>query len=71
MRGAQKASFFNCLLDVAAGLGPGSRAGSLSHEPPALAPPDHGDDSHTLADLARRNTRKSLKYVSLVYSLPF
>ncbi|KAI8429618.1 hypothetical protein MSG28_000214 [Choristoneura fumiferana] len=60
-QGVTKASFFNCLLDVAAGLGPGSRAGSLSHEPPALAPPDHADDSHTLADLARRNTRKSLK----------
>ncbi|CAG9783214.1 unnamed protein product [Diatraea saccharalis] len=62
-QGVPKASFFNCLLDVAAGLGPGgSRAGSLSHEGPAVAATEaHADDPHTLANLARRNTRKSLK----------
>ncbi|XP_053600619.1 voltage-dependent calcium channel type A subunit alpha-1 isoform X7 [Plodia interpunctella] len=63
-QGVPKASFFNCLLDVAAGLGPGSRAGSLSHEAPALPAdghPAHSDDPHTLANLARRSTRKSLK----------
>lgn len=58
----QKASFFNCLMDVAAGLGPGSRAGSLSHEgQPSTGGDGHSEDPHTLANLARRNNRKSLK----------
>lgn len=50
-------------MDVAAGLGPGSRAGSLTHEGPVIgAPEGHPEDPHTLANLARRNTnRKSLK----------
>ncbi|XP_052754604.1 LOW QUALITY PROTEIN: voltage-dependent calcium channel type A subunit alpha-1 [Galleria mellonella] len=56
-----KASFFNCFLDVAAGLGPGSRTGSLSHEPPAGAVDGHTDDPHMLTNFARRNTRRSLK----------
>ncbi|XP_063831094.1 voltage-dependent calcium channel type A subunit alpha-1 isoform X1 [Ostrinia nubilalis] len=61
-QGVPKASLFNCLMDVAAGLGPGSRAGSLSHEgPPIGATEGHPEDPHTLANLARRNTRKSLK----------
>lgn len=59
----QKASIFNCLMDVAAGLGPtGSRAGSLSHEPVAVSATDaHPEDPHLLANLARRGNRKSLK----------
>ncbi|XP_060810711.1 voltage-dependent calcium channel type A subunit alpha-1 [Amyelois transitella] len=65
-QGVQKASLFNCLLDVAAGLGPGSRAGSLSHEAPAIPTDGHGhaahpDDPHTLANLAKRSTRRSHK----------
>ncbi|CAG4926317.1 unnamed protein product [Colias eurytheme] len=60
-----KASFFNCLLDVAAtGLNHGSRTGSLSQEGQAITVPTtegHIDDPHTLADLARRSTRKSHK----------
>ncbi|CAG9110110.1 unnamed protein product [Plutella xylostella] len=62
-QGVPKASFFNCLLDVAAGLGPaGSRAGSLSHEGPLVPPEPHPDD-HTLANLARRqhSGRRSFK----------
>lgn len=58
----QKASLFNCIMDVAAGLGPGSRAGSLSHEGPVIgAVEGHPEDPHSLANLARRNTRRSLK----------
>ncbi|KOB73804.1 Cacophony, partial [Operophtera brumata] len=61
--GVPKASIFNCLMDVAAGLGPtGSRAGSLSHEPAADSAADaHPEDPHLLANLARRGNRKSLK----------
>ncbi|KAF9795477.1 hypothetical protein SFRURICE_004849 [Spodoptera frugiperda] len=58
--GVPKASLFNCLMDVAAGLGPGSRAGSLSHEGPVNAD-GHPEDPHLLANLARRGNRKSLK----------
>ncbi|KAJ8734234.1 hypothetical protein PYW07_014785 [Mythimna separata] len=58
--GVPKASLFNCLMDVAAGLGPGSRAGSLSHEGPVAAD-GHPEDPHLLANLARRGNRKSLK----------
>ncbi|KAH9645792.1 hypothetical protein HF086_012519 [Spodoptera exigua] len=47
-------------MDVAAGLGPGSRAGSLSHEGPVNAD-GHPEDPHLLANLARRGNRKSLK----------
>ncbi|XP_028033528.1 voltage-dependent calcium channel type A subunit alpha-1 isoform X3 [Bombyx mandarina] len=61
-----KATLFNCLLNVAAGLGPGSRAGSLSHEGPAT----EGHPDHTLANLARRNTRKSFKNNKKVLELP-
>ncbi|XP_049884559.1 voltage-dependent calcium channel type A subunit alpha-1 isoform X4 [Pectinophora gossypiella] len=60
-QGVPKASFFNCLLDVAAGMNTGSRAGSLSHEPPEPHPEHPHVDDHTLANLARRSTRKSLK----------
>ncbi|CAH2068329.1 unnamed protein product, partial [Iphiclides podalirius] len=57
-----KASFFNCLLDVAAGLGPGSRTGSLSQEGPLITTAEsHPDDPHTLANFARRSTRRSFK----------
>ncbi|CAK1599480.1 unnamed protein product [Parnassius mnemosyne] len=57
-----KASFFNCLLDVAAGLGPGSRTGSLSQEGPLITTAEgHPEDPHTLANFARRSTRKSFK----------
>ncbi|XP_045486267.1 voltage-dependent calcium channel type A subunit alpha-1 isoform X3 [Pieris rapae] len=58
-----KASFFNCLLDVAAtGLGHGSRTGSLSQEgQPITVPTTEGDDTHTIMDLARRSTRKPHK----------
>ncbi|KAI5632670.1 ion transport protein domain-containing protein [Phthorimaea operculella] len=74
-QGVPKASFFNCLLEAAAGMNTGSRAGSLSHEPtehpPAHAPTEgqeHHDD-HTLANLARRSTRKSLKSSKKVLEL--
>ncbi|KAJ2946609.1 hypothetical protein O0L34_g12668 [Tuta absoluta] len=70
-----KASFFNCLLEAAAGMNTGSRAGSLSHEPTEHPPAhattevqDHHDD-HTLANLARRTTRKSLKSSKKVLEL--
>ncbi|XP_045542511.1 voltage-dependent calcium channel type A subunit alpha-1 isoform X5 [Papilio machaon] len=57
-----KASFFNCLLDVAAGLGPGSRTGSLSQEGPLITTAEsHPEDPHTLANFARRSTRRSFK----------
>ncbi|CAK1548185.1 unnamed protein product [Leptosia nina] len=57
----QKASFFNCLLDVAAtGLGHGSRTGSLSEGQNGTVPTTEAneEDPHTIADLARRSTRK-------------
>ncbi|CAG5041769.1 unnamed protein product [Parnassius apollo] len=61
-QGVPKASFFNCLLDVAAGLGPGSRTGSLSQEGPLITTAEgHPEDPHTLANFARRSTRKSFK----------
>ncbi|CAB3257221.1 unnamed protein product [Arctia plantaginis] len=70
-QGVPKASFFNCLMDVAAGLGPGSRAGSLSHEgQPSTGGDGHSDDPHTLANLARRNNRKSLKNNKKVLEVP-
>ncbi|CAH2243784.1 jg12698 [Pararge aegeria aegeria] len=56
----QKASLFNCLMDVAAGLGPGSRTGSLSHEIPALTN-GHAEDPHSLTNLAKRSSRRSFK----------
>ncbi|XP_075988245.1 calcium voltage-gated channel subunit cacophony isoform X3 [Anticarsia gemmatalis] len=66
-----KASFFNCLMDVAAGLGPGSRAGSLSHEgQPTTNGEAHPEDPHTLANLARRTNRKSLKNNKKVLEMP-
>ncbi|XP_041974493.1 voltage-dependent calcium channel type A subunit alpha-1 isoform X4 [Aricia agestis] len=63
-QGAPKASFFNCLLDVAAGLGPGSRAGSLSHDIPTITATDgHPEDPHMLPNLAKRSStrRRSFK----------
>lgn len=57
----QKASFLSCLLDVAAGMGSGSRAGSLSHDG---APEGHIDES-ALASLARRTSRRTVKYVNI------
>ncbi|KPJ06664.1 Voltage-dependent calcium channel type A subunit alpha-1 [Papilio machaon] len=61
-QGVPKASFFNCLLDVAAGLGPGSRTGSLSQEGPLITTAEsHPEDPHTLANFARRSTRRSFK----------
>ncbi|KPI95473.1 Voltage-dependent calcium channel type A subunit alpha-1 [Papilio xuthus] len=58
----QKASFFNCLLDVAAGMAPGSRTGSLSQEGPLITTAEsHPEDPHTLANFARRSTRRSFK----------
>ena len=57
----QKASILNCLLDAAAaGLVPGSRTGSLSHEIPGIGEGQH-EDPHTIAILAKRSTRRSFK----------
>ncbi|CAH0722289.1 unnamed protein product, partial [Brenthis ino] len=57
----QKASILNCLLDAAAaGLVPGSRTGSLSHEIPGIGE-GHQEDPHTIANLAKRSTRRSFK----------
>lgn len=60
----QKASFFDCLLDMAGQLG-GSRAGSISLEgAPLMGGQEHSDAHPTLHDtslfsLARRNTKRT------------
>lgn len=60
----QKASFFDCLLDMAGHLGGNSRAGSLSLEgAPLMADQEShehgtGHEESSLATLARRNTTK-------------
>lgn len=59
--GWQKASFFECLLDMAGQLG-GSRAGSLSHEgAPLMAGQDQDQqpEESSLASLARRSTKRN------------
>lgn len=68
----QKASFFDCLMDMAGHLG-GSRAGSLSLEgAPLMGGQEHSDthlalpEDSSLISLARRSTKRnrSLRYVS-------
>ncbi|XP_064213761.1 cacophony A isoform X8 [Tribolium castaneum] len=61
--GIPKASFFDCLLDMAGHLG-GSRTGSVSLEGAPLMgsqePPDsHAHEESSLATLARRNTKRN------------
>lgn len=56
----QKASFFNCLLDMAAGLGgAGSRAGSLCEGSAPPEAPDAPEETQPLAAKGRRNTARN------------
>ncbi|CAH0559083.1 unnamed protein product [Brassicogethes aeneus] len=61
--GLPKASFFDCLMDMAGQLGGGSRTGSLSLEgAPLMGAQEHTEHAHeesSLATLARRSTKRN------------